>query len=366
MPVPLVWFLKAVALLLLAMLLCMLVVKLVGLGSLALRLRSAGRGRAALRARLARERRSVVVLAAVSLLGAAVLRLVYFEAGAPSSPEQIGGYLERIASALESSPARLPRSPGSSWLLRLAWLAVPLSLLGFGWGVFELFRKRRVDSSLRERATSYARGITAMAVSTFFAGASLLPISVDSLLSADSVLRVGSLYKVVQKPADAPSAAGRLLSASVDVEPPFPAGCACDSDIERCRREDMRRKLRESEAIRAAADDVAESFQRDELGLVLVVGSVDFRELKPEYRREYGSNLTLAQSRAECVREILDEFLERKPGFDPGGPPVETMIAGPRRTRSETTDPEGNWVESALARDRVVRILTLSLKEGGE
>jgi hypothetical protein len=57
---------------------------------------------------------------------------------------------------------------------------------------------------------------------------------------------------------------------------------------------------------------IAEIENTSNIGSLLIVGEVDKRELQKDTRSIYGSNISLARSRAECVRTLLNEVCVRK------------------------------------------------------
>jgi hypothetical protein len=52
-------------------------------------------------------------------------------------------------------------------------------------------------------------------------------------------------------------------------------------------------------------DDLAQSVRKNNPALLLIIGRCDYRELRPEIRRVYATNLSLAYQRALSVKELL-------------------------------------------------------------
>jgi outer membrane protein OmpA-like peptidoglycan-associated protein len=143
---------------------------------------------------------------------------------------------------------------------------------------------------------------------------------IDDLVKIDTLVKIDkpSINLPGEEPERQGQAQGQGKSQALQLAPErlglldgFAPGQAAIPEHARGRLDDICRRLRER--------------GRERRGLVLVVGSTDRVRLAARARRQFESNVGLAQARAEQVREALVPCQE-------GDSNLVTLVAGPRHT----------------------------------
>lgn len=197
----------------------------------------------------------------------------------------------------------------------------------WGYGIATEDRERA-----RERAThSLLVALTALAVVA--AGWSVAKPSIgDTVIALESAAAVP------------PSSA--FSARVVKVQPPFESGTDCSP-------------AGQTEWIRPLTEALGSDVALRRSVLVLLVGGHDVDELKEPLRQELGSNLVLAQRRAECVQRVLTQVMA------PTRIRAITLARGSRSlTRLEASATRAARVPddivAAKAEDRAVEAIILS------
>jgi uncharacterized membrane protein len=233
---------------------------------------------------------------------------------------------------------RFARSPNAASLLIAAWILLTLSALFGVLTSFSAWKDLKPKSKEELPLGGWVKNCYTLMMWTFVLGFVCLAIVL--------ILNVISSSQTGRSKADAESV-GRNVTAELflagDPLPPFAPASAIDlSD------EFIQGVCRNRQTLQDAQSPAA-----------LVVGRYDRRSLSPRAVARFGSNVGLAQQRAERVRILLSDAALCKSREISH---ILTLVAGPRLTGSPLHN-ESHVLDAALAEDRRVEVYGIRIRE---
>lgn len=227
---------------------------------------------------------------------------------------------------------RFHRSPRAASLLTIAWILLILSVLSGVFTSFSAWKDLKPSSEANSALGPWVTRCYTLMMWTFLFGYLFLATAL--------------IVNIIWSKAGADSGAGKVaadLFLAGDPLPPFPPASASDVSDEFVR----------------AVCRTRQSLQDAQSSSALVVGRYDRRLLSRSAVARFGSNVGLAQERAERVRTLLSDAALCKSREVSH---VLTLVAGPRRTGSAVHG-GSRALDAELAEDRRVEVYGLRIRE---
>lgn len=226
---------------------------------------------------------------------------------------------------------RFNRAPSAAGLLVTAWIFLSISALSGVLTSFSAWKDLKPKSCEGLALGGWVRHCYTVMMWTFLVGYVCLAIAL--------------ITSVLASARETTSAKGPELFLAGSPLPPFPAASA-EAPGE----------------LAQAVCGVRQALQNSDVQAVLVVGRHDRRELQLEASRQFGSNLALAQQRAERVATLLADATVCPSHV---ATHVLTLVAGPRHLDSPAGSARTS-LEARLADDRRVEVYGLRGRPVGE